>query len=52
MQFSSGHRVFFAVIVDDANTNGTYRSISCSGWELGKEYGGQPVGSPADCAYP
>jgi hypothetical protein len=52
MQFSSGHRVFFAVIVDDADTNGTYRSISCSGWELGKEYGGQPVGSPADCAYP
>jgi beta-lactamase class A len=52
MQFSNGQIVFYAMIVDDADINGTYRSISCSGWEVGKEYSGVPVGSPADCAYP
>jgi hypothetical protein len=52
MQFSNGQLVFYAVIVDDADIMGTYRSISCSGWEVGKEYSGVPVGSPADCAYP
>ncbi|HEY7640223.1 MAG TPA: serine hydrolase [Steroidobacteraceae bacterium] len=52
MQFSNGQVVFFAAIVDDADVNGTYRSISCSGWEVGKEYSGTPVGNPADCAYP
>jgi hypothetical protein len=52
MQFSNGQVVFYAMIVDDADINGTYRSISCSGWELGKEYSGVPVGNPADCAYP
>ena len=52
MQFSNGQVVFFAVIVDDADVDGTYRSISCSGWEVGKEYSGTPVGDPSDCAYP
>lgn len=52
MQFSNGQLVFYALIVDDADKNGTYRSISCSGWEVGKEYSGMPVGDPADCAYP
>lgn len=52
MRFSNDQLVFFAVIVDGADTDGTYRSISCSGWELGKQYSGQPVGNPADCAYP
>jgi hypothetical protein len=52
MQFSNGQVVFFAAIVDDADKDGTYRSISCSGWEVGKEYSGTPVGNPADCAYP
>jgi hypothetical protein len=52
MQFSNGQVVFFAVIVDDADVDGTYRSISCTGWEVGKEYSGVPVGDPADCAYP
>ena len=52
MQFSNGDVVFFAVIVDDADEDGTYRSISCSGWEVGKEYSGMPVGDPSDCAYP
>jgi beta-lactamase class A len=52
MQFSNGQVVFYAMIVDDADTNGVYRSISCGGWEVGKEYSGVPVGNPADCAYP
>jgi len=52
MQFSNGQVVFFAVIVDDADLDGAYRSISCTGWEVGKEYSGIPVGNPADCAYP
>ena len=52
MQFSNGQVVFFAVIVDDADVDGTYRSISCTGWEVGKEYSGAPVGDPSDCAYP
>jgi hypothetical protein len=32
MQFSNGQVVFFAVIVDDADVDCTYRSISCTGW--------------------
>ena len=52
MNFANGQRVFFAVIVDAGDTDATYRAISCTGWEIGKEYGGQPVGDPADCAYP
>jgi beta-lactamase class A len=52
MQFSNGQVVFFAAIVDDADTNGTYRSISCTGWEIGEEFSGVPVGDPTDCAYP
>jgi beta-lactamase class A len=52
MNFTNGQRVFFAVIVDAGDADATYRAISCTGWEIGKDFGGQPVGDPADCAYP